>query len=89
MNGGPETSTAGQWLKEEIKSKNINFQEMKAALYTLKALCNDCRSTSVALRVDNMATVGAIRNMGSRSLICDGSLKTCGSGLECVTYGSQ
>ena len=48
---------------------------MKAALYTLKALCSDCRNTSVALRVDNTATVGTIRNMGSRSLICDGVIK--------------
>ena len=71
IDGQLEKSTAGQWQKEEKDTKNINFLEMKAALYTLKALCHNSRNTAIALRVDNTAAVGAIRNMGSRSQICD------------------
>ena len=62
---------AGQWCPQERGSENINFLEMKAALYVLKALCRDCHGTAISLKVDNTAAVGAINKMGSRSPICD------------------
>ena len=66
LSEGPELTAAGQWAREERESKNINYLEMKAALYTLQALCKECRDAVLSLKVDNTATVRAIRNMGSR-----------------------
>ena len=75
VNNGTERATSGHWSKTEIESKNINYLEMKAALYALRALCHQCSDAKISLKVDNTAAVGAIRNMGSRSPLCDGVIE--------------
>ena len=75
VNNGTERATSGHLSKTEIESKNINYLEMKAALYALRALCHQCSDAKISLKVDNTAAVGAIRNMGSRSPLCDGVIE--------------
>ena len=72
---GKMTSKFGQWSDEEIKYQNINFLEIKAALYTLRSFGTEIRGCTVDLQVDNMCAVAAINRMGNMSKLCDTATK--------------
>ena len=62
--------TGGHWTTDEAIS-HINELEIKAALFTLQALCKDVRDTHVLLRIDNTTAVCYINAMGGRKRGCN------------------
>ena len=64
-------STGGRWADSD-KFQHINFLELKAAFFGLKALCGDVKQENILLQMDNTTVVTYINNMGgSHSLVCN------------------
>ena len=55
--------TGGRWKKEEIE-KHINYLEMLAIFYALKAFSKFIRNKHVEILTDNSTAVFYINNMG-------------------------
>ena len=56
-------TTGGLWGVEDLA--HINILELKAALFTLKALCSHLSDKYIQLRMDNTTAVACVNNMGS------------------------
>ena len=66
-----EISTGGHFTETE-KEQHINFLELMAALFGIRALCRHVFDKHILLKVDNTSAVSAINKMGStRSLPMD------------------
>ena len=65
------SKTRGLFSSEESQH-HINILELKAALFGLKALCNNFHNIHILIQIDNTSTVAAINKMGStRSINMD------------------
>ena len=64
--------THGLWHNEETQAdSDINILELKAILFSLKALLNDSKNVHLKILSDNTTAVHSINNMGTcRSLPC-------------------
>ena len=59
----------GRWTVSE-SSSHINYLELLAAFFALKAFCLNCQRCTVQLQLDNSTTVTYINNMGgTKSLV--------------------
>ncbi|XP_013393362.1 uncharacterized protein LOC106161058 [Lingula anatina] len=66
-----DIKAGGPWTASE-SSQHINVLEIKACLFGLQALCNECRDIHIRLLVDNTTAVTYVKNMGgSHSLQCN------------------
>ena len=64
-------STGGRWADSD-KFQHINFLELKAAFFGLKALCSDVKQENILLQMDNTTAITYINNMGgSHSIVCN------------------
>ncbi|XP_041469922.1 uncharacterized protein LOC121419534 [Lytechinus variegatus] len=64
----------GRWKQSEslANGNNINYLELLAAFFTLKAFCKDKRGIHVLMRIDNTTAVSYINEMGGiKSKECD------------------
>ena len=61
----------GRWNETESK-QHINYLELLAAFYALRALCKDDEGIHVGLNMDNTCAIAYINNMGGiRSAVCN------------------
>lgn len=61
----------GPWSVDE-RDLHINCLELKAILFTLKSLCNDCNDSHIRVFTDNTCAVSYITNFGGcRSMECN------------------
>ena len=59
--------TGGRWNSQELalaKRNEINYLEMLAALFGLKAYCSQIRDAHILVRMDNTTAVAYVNNMG-------------------------
>ena len=65
-------SKTGGLFSSEESQQLINILEIKAALFGLKALCNNFHNIHILIQIDNTLAVAAINKMGStRSVAMD------------------
>ena len=62
--------TGGDWSSEE-KSCHINVLELKAVLFGLKSLCDNCKGMTIQVRTDNSTTMACINRKGSAKEMCN------------------
>lgn len=64
-------SCGGRWTHEETQ-QHINFLEMQAAFFAIKAFCTKRYYSHIRLIIDNTTAVCYINNMGgSHSIVCN------------------
>lgn len=68
---GTSNKTGGQWTTQETKF-HINYLELLAAFFALKAFCKNHCDIHIKILLDNTTAISYINNMGgTKSIICD------------------